>query len=84
MTGCPGDSPPRSKSSIGPDGKESVSVWQGKETPSGLNPEGVERPGDGLFSAPSCPGSIVGAGAFHFRVRDGNGWGRAARITRSR
>ena len=25
--------------------------------------------------------SIVGAGAFHFRVRDGNGWGHTARAT---
>ena len=28
-----------------------------------------------------CPPSIVGAAAFHFRVRDGNGWGHRALIT---
>jgi len=30
----------------------------------------------------SCPSSIVGAGAFHDRVRDGNGWVHAASVTR--
>ena len=37
--------------------------------------------GDGLFSAGSRPPSIVGAAAFHCRVRDGNGWGHRALIT---
>ena len=37
--------------------------------------------GGGLFSAPGCPGSIVGAAMFHFRVRDGNGWVRRALTT---
>ncbi len=32
----------------------------------------------------SCLGSIVGAGAFHDRVRDGNGWGHPALVTRTR
>ena len=27
--------------------------------------------------------TIIGAAAFHFRVRNGNGWGHCARITRS-
>ena len=40
-------------------------------------------PGGGLFSTPSCPGSIVGAAAFHFRVRDGNGWCHRALTTRT-
>ena len=40
-------------------------------------------PGDGLFSAPSCPGSIVSAAAFHFRVRDENGWFHRALTTRT-
>ena len=40
-------------------------------------------PGGGLFSAPGCPGSIVGATAFHFRVRDGNGWCHRALTTRT-
>ena len=31
----------------------------------------------------SCPLSIVGAGAFHFRVRDGNGWGHLALATKA-
>ena len=26
--------------------------------------------------------TIIGAAAFHFRVRNGNGWGHCARITR--
>ena len=30
----------------------------------------------------SCPPSIVCAGAFHFRVRDGNGWVRSAPVTK--
>ena len=42
-----------------------------------------KAPGSGLFSTPSCPGSIVGAEAFHFRVRDGNGWFHLALATRS-
>src|SRR3990172_765145 len=42
-----------------------------------------KAPGSGLFSTPSCPGSIVSAEAFHFRVRDGNGWFRLAPATRS-
>jgi hypothetical protein len=42
-----------------------------------------KSPGSGLFSTPSCPGSIVGAEAFHFRVRDGNGWFHLALATRS-
>ena len=41
------------------------------------------NPGGGLFSAPSCPGSIVSAAAFHFRVRDGNGWFHRALTTRT-
>lgn len=39
-------------------------------------------PGGGLFSAPGCPGSIVSATTFHFRVRNENGWGRRALTTR--
>ena len=42
-----------------------------------------KAPGNGLFSTPSRPGSIVGAEAFHFRVRDGNGWFHLALVTRS-
>ena len=42
-----------------------------------------ERAGDGLFSARGCPPSIVSAAAFHFRVRDGNGWSHRAPITSS-
>src|SRR5688500_18969201 len=41
-----------------------------------------KAPGSGLFSTPSYPGSIVGAEAFHFRVRDGNGWIHLALATR--
>ena len=39
-------------------------------------------PGNGIFSAGSCPPSIVCAKAFHCRVRDGNGWCHLALITR--
>src|SRR3970040_2269592 len=50
----------------------------------GPSRRGKEKaPGSGLFSTPSCPGSIVSAEAFHFRVRDGNGWFRLAPATRS-
>ena len=41
-------------------------------------------PGGGLFSTPGCPGSIVGAAAFHFRVRDENGWVHRALTTKDR
>ena len=30
----------------------------------------------------SCPFSIVCAGAFHYRVRDGNGWFHPAKVTK--
>lgn len=43
-----------------------------------------KAPGSGLFSTPGRPGSIVGAEAFHFRVRDGNGWVPLAMITQNR
>ncbi len=43
-----------------------------------------KAPGSGLFSTPGRPGSIVGAEAFHFRVRDGNGWCHLALATRER
>ncbi len=39
-------------------------------------------PGSGIFSAEGPPSSIVCAGAFHFRVRDGNGWSDAALTTK--
>ena len=45
--------------------------------------DGSHSPGGGLFSAPSCPGSIVSATTFHFRVRDGNGWVHRALTTRT-
>jgi hypothetical protein len=41
------------------------------------------RPGSGLFSLESCPSSIVSAEAFHFRVRDGNGWSHLALTTKT-
>ncbi len=41
------------------------------------------RPGSGLFSRESCPSSIVSAEAFHFRVRDGNGWSHLALTTKT-
>ena len=54
----------------------------GSRRPASLE-AGLCSPGGGLFSTPSCPGSIVGAAAFHFRVRDGNGWCHRALTTRT-
>ena len=42
----------------------------------------LHKPGTGLFSTEDCSPSIVGAEAFHCRVRDGNGWGHLALSTR--
>src|SRR3990172_1160371 len=58
-------------------------VRAGAQHQDGDKGEKQKAPGSGLFSTPSCPGSIVGAEAFHFRVRDGNGWDRLALATRS-
>src|SRR5947209_1510347 len=41
------------------------------------------RSGSGRSSHPGKPGSIVGAAAFHDRVRDGNGWDHSAPATRT-
>ena len=49
-----------------------------RKTPPG---RAASSAGNGLFSARGCPPSIVGAAAFHFRVRDGNGWFHRALIT---
>ena len=38
--------------------------------------------GGGIFSTRSCLLSIVCAGVFHFRVRDGNGWFHLALTTK--
>ena len=56
---------------------------RGGHAPAGPVGEKRKAPGNGLFSTPSRPGSIVGAEAFHFRVRDGNGWFHLALVTRS-
>jgi hypothetical protein len=42
----------------------------------------LEPPGSGVFSTRDRSLSIVRAEAFHFRVRDGNGWGSLALTTR--
>ncbi len=57
----------------------------GYRSPSGLSAlrRKAKAPGGGLFSTPSRPGSIVSAEAFHFRVRDENGWFHLAPATRS-
>ena len=36
------------------------------------------------YSHMACRHTTIGAGAFHFRVRDGTGWGRPATATRGR
>ena len=46
--------------------------------------DGSHCPGGGLFSTPVCTGSIVSAVAFHFRVRNGNGWVHHALTTKVR
>ena len=42
---------------------------------------GLHDTGGGLFSTEACAPSIVSAAAFHFRVRDGNGWVHRALAT---
>ena len=57
---------------------------QNRPTPPGRRAaKSQERAGNGLFSARGLPPSIVSAAAFHFRVRDGNGWDHRAPITSS-
>ena len=34
------------------------------------------------YSRTACRRTTIGAAAFHFRVRNGNGWGHCARVTR--
>ena len=67
------------------------SVWaaarRAKPRSSGMCKEKIEfvaiiRPGDDLLSR-VLRRSTIGAGAFHGRVRHGNGWGRPAIVTRS-
>ena len=41
-----------------------------------------EAPGQRPIFPPPPEGSIVGAEAFHFRVRNGNGWFHLALVTR--
>ena len=43
----------------------------------------LEWPGHRPIFPWSCPHSIVGAEAFHFRVRDGNGWVHLAHDTQA-
>ena len=55
----------------------------GKKKEPNLAAELFKCPGGGIFSAEGLPSSIVCAGAFHFRVRDGNGWGNTALTTKT-
>ena len=78
----------RMGSSISQDrGRSAAERWSGGGRPGGQRKTarrltgGSQWAGDGLFSAEGCPPSIVGAAAFHCRVRDGNGWCRRALIT---
>jgi hypothetical protein len=52
-----------------------------------IRPRGVKsqvrRPWHRPIFPRSCPRSIVSAGAFHFRVRDGNGWVHPALATKA-
>ena len=41
----------------------------------------VEAPGDDLLLH-GLSHTTIGAGAFHFRVRDGNGWDHTAKVAR--
>src|SRR5262249_8414615 len=36
------------------------------------------------YSRTACRRTTIGAAAFHFRVRNGNGWGHCATVTRVR
>jgi hypothetical protein len=55
----------------------------GPVTIAGPGAEGQGRPWHRPIVPRSCPRSIVGAGAFHDRVREGNGWDHPARATRT-
>ena len=52
--------------------------WRGPEVPSTQRKRSWRRP---IFPR-GCPLSIFGAGELYFRVRDGNGCGLSARVTR--
>src|SRR5438874_5255004 len=56
-------------------------TWVGMEEGLRRLRRGPQSTGDGLFSTEARAPSIVGAAAFHFRVRDGNGWGHRALAT---
>ncbi len=51
--------------------------WQGRALPTELLPHGKNPPHRPTLPGP-CGPSTIGAGAFHFRVRNGNGWFHAA------
>ncbi len=44
-------------------------------------PDGAKTLATSYFRA-TYRSTIIGAAAFHFRVRNGNGWGHCARVTR--
>ena len=70
--------PERRRDSLGyPDGPRSV---KGDVACRATRARG-RRPRHRPIVPGGCPPSIVGAGAFHDRVRDGNGWVRPARAT---
>jgi hypothetical protein len=54
--------------------------WQGRALPTELLPRRQNPPHRPTLPGP-CGPSTIGAGAFHFRVRNGNGWFHAAKGT---
>jgi hypothetical protein len=54
--------------------------WQGRALPTELLPRRKNPPHRPTLPGP-CGPSTIGAGAFHFRVRNGNGWFHAAKGT---
>ena len=52
------------------------------EMPDGINPTGQLVLATS-YSRTTFRRTTIGAAAFHFRVRNGNGWGHCARVTRN-
>lgn len=56
-------------------------IWQKKEPRRALGPGGVDLLATTYFHT-GYPRTIIGDDAFHFRVRDGNGWFHVSLATR--
>src|SRR5947199_8351796 len=58
-------------------------VTQKCKNPTEMNPVGFLVLATS-YSRTACRRTTIGAAAFHFRVRNGNGWGHCANVTRVR